>query len=74
MIASRMSVHASDNASNTACPPRRSFVAKRRPPPWTALQRSTANDRIAFGAVLPTPGDCIAGVDNTVEFNVIVVD
>lgn len=58
MIASRMNEHANDGASNTACPPRRSFVAKRRPPPWTALHPSPANDRIAFGAA---------------DFNVIVV-
>jgi hypothetical protein len=48
MIASRMNEHASDGALNTACPPRRSFVAsdaRRRGHTWTppvckALSRS----------------------------------
>jgi len=37
MIASRSPSTTTDAALNTACPPRRSFVAARRPPPWTSL-------------------------------------
>ena len=70
MIASRMSQHANDRASNTACPPRRSFVA------GDARRRGQACDVLlqmltAFGAVLPTPA-MLDGVDNTVGFSFIV--
>ena len=72
MIASRMSQHANDRAWNTACPPRRSFVA------GDARRRGQACDvqpqtMIAFGAVLPTPA-MLAGVDNTVGFSAVVDD
>ena len=51
MIASRMSQHANDRAWNTACPPRRSFVA------GDARRRGQACDvqpqtMIAFGAIV----------------------
>jgi hypothetical protein len=72
MIASRRSQHANDRASNTACPPRRSFVAgdARRRGQACNVQQQTM---IAFGAVLPTPA-MLAGVDNTVGFSAIVDD
>jgi hypothetical protein len=70
MIASRRQQHAQSRAVNTACPPRRSFVAS------DARRRGQAcTDRphmmIASGAVLPTPA-LHAGMDNTVGFTVIV--
>ncbi|HNT38598.1 MAG TPA: hypothetical protein PKO45_05710 [Rubrivivax sp.] len=71
MIASRMNPHTDRRASNPVCPPRRSFVAgdaRRRGPACADQQQPT----IAFGAALPTPAR-FAGVDNTVDFNVIVV-
>jgi hypothetical protein len=71
MIASRMNPHTDRRASNTACPPRRSFVAgdaRRRGQPCTDQLQTM----IAFGAALTTPA-MLAGVDNTVGFNVIVV-
>ena len=70
MNASRKTQHANDRASNTACPPRRSFVAS------DARRRGQACDAqlqtvIAFGAALPTPA-MLAGVDNTIRFSLIV--
>ena len=69
MIASRMSCHASRRASNTACPPRRSFVAgdarRRGQACAESLQTTTA-----FGAALPTPA-MLAGVDNTIRFRLM---
>jgi hypothetical protein len=63
MIASRRLEHAEAAAVNTACPPRRSFVAS------DARRRGQAcsteyDDKIACGDVLPTPA-LPAGVDNT---------
>jgi len=72
MIASRISSHADDRAPNTACPPRRSFVAgdaRRRGQACAALRQPV----IACGAALSTPA-VPAGVDNTVGFTVIVDD
>lgn len=65
MIASRRIEPANARAVNTACPPRRSFVAS------DARHRGQAcsteyDDKIACGAVLPTPA-LRAGVDNTVN-------
>lgn len=69
MTASRMTCHADAGASNTACPPRRSFVAsdarRRGQPCDNTLQKPTA-----FGARLPTPA-LRAGVDNTVRFRLM---
>jgi hypothetical protein len=64
-----MTCHADAGASNTACPPRRSFVAS------DARRRGQACDyslggSTAFGAVLPTP-PLHAGVDNTVRFRLM---
>ena len=73
MTASRNPSGATAKPSNTACPPRRSFVAgdaRRRgqaclnnPPTLTA-----------FGAALSAPATSIAGVDNAQRFSVIVDD
>ena len=65
MIASRSIEHADAAAVNTACPPRRSFVAS------DARRRGQAcsteyHDQIACGDVLPTPA-LRASVDNTVN-------
>jgi hypothetical protein len=69
VIASRMTCHADNVASNTACPPRRSFVAS------DARRRGQACDNnletlCAFGAALPTPA-LRAGVDNTPRFRLM---
>jgi hypothetical protein len=71
MSASHSSSHTTAKPSNMACPPRRSFVAR------DARRRGqacldNAPTMTAFGAALPTPGDCIAGVDNAQRFSVIV--
>jgi hypothetical protein len=71
MTASRSSSSATTASSNTACPPRRSFVASdaRRRGQACPANRPT---RTAFGAALPTPAKSIAGVDNARHFSVIV--
>lgn len=70
MTASRRSITFTVTALNTACPPRRSFVAS------DARRRGQAclNDRpamIAFGAALTTPA-MLAGMDNARRSSVIV--
>ncbi len=73
MTASRNSSGATAAPSNTACPPRRSFVAsdaRRRGQACLATQPITT----AFGAALTTPATSIAGVDNAQRFSVIVDD
>ena len=70
MTASRNSSAATAARSNTACPPRRSFVAsdaRRRGQAYLA-ERQTFT---AFGAALPTPA-MLAGVDNAQRFSVTV--
>jgi len=70
MSASRNPSHANAEASNTACPPRRSFVAsdaRRRGQACTDNQPPTT----AFGAALTTPA-MLAGMDNARPFSVIV--
>lgn len=72
MTASRTSNTAAVIAPETACPPRRSFVA------GDARRRGQAcidspRDITAFGAALPTPA-LRAGVDNARRFIVIVDD
>ena len=69
MIASRMTCCANAGSSDTACPPRWSFVAS------DARRRGHACDNslqtpTAFGAALPTPS-LRAGVDNTVRFRLM---
>jgi hypothetical protein len=69
MIASRMTYCADTGASNTACPPRRAFVAsdaRRRGQACDNTRRSQS----AFGAALPTPA-MLAGVDNTFRFRLM---
>jgi len=70
MTASRSSSSAIAVAANTACPPRRSFVASdaRRPGQACPDNRPTMT---AFGAALTTPA-ILAGVDNARHFSVIV--
>jgi hypothetical protein len=70
MSASRSPKHTTAEPSNTACPPRRSFVAS------DARRRGqaclgNALTMIAFGAALTTPA-MLAGVDNAQRFSVIV--
>ena len=70
MIASRSPSDATPAATNTACPPRRSFVA------GDARRRGQAclSDvpaLTAFGAALTTPA-MLAGMDNARHFSVIV--
>jgi hypothetical protein len=70
MTASRNSSGATATPSNTACPPRRSFVAsdaRRRGQACLANRPTTT----AFGAALTTPA-MLAGVDNAQCFSVIV--
>ena len=72
MTAPRMTCHADTDPSNTACPPRRSFVASdaRRRGQAYAVQRQIL---IAFGAALTTPA-MLAGMDNARRFTVMVDD
>lgn len=70
MTASRNSSGATAKASNTACPPRRPFVAgdARRRGQACRINRPSVT---AFGAALTTP-TMLAGVDNAPHFSVIV--
>jgi hypothetical protein len=72
MTASRNRSGTTAAAENTACPPRRSFVASdaRRRGQACITNAPTAT---AFGAALPTPA-MLAGVDNAQRFSVIVDD
>ena len=70
MTASRNPSGATAKPSNTACPPRRSFVAgdaRRRGQACLVNALTTT----AFGAALTTPA-MLAGVDNAQHFSVIV--
>ena len=70
MIASRSQCQAQVRAMNTACPPRRPFVAsdaRRRGQACLADHQPTT----AFGDVLHTPAKSIAGVHNTRDFKLI---
>jgi hypothetical protein len=70
MTASRNPSGATTRASNTACPPRRSFVAsdaRRRGQACLTNGSTTA----AFGAALTTPA-MLAGMDNAQRFSVSV--
>jgi hypothetical protein len=72
MTASRSSSSTTAIGPNTACPPRRSFVAsdaRRRGQAYLA-ERQTFT---AFGAALPTPA-MLAGMDNARRFTAIVDD
>lgn len=71
MTASRNQRSTTAAPSNTACPPRRSFVAgdaRRRGQACLANTLTTT----AFGATLTTPATGVAGVDNARRFSVIV--
>ena len=72
MTASRSSCSATAVAPNTACPPRRSFVASdaRRRGQACAEERPI---HTAFGAALTTPA-MLAGMDNARRFTEIVDD
>ena len=72
MTASRRSCSITAIAPNTACPPRRSFVAgdARRRGQACAVDRQIL---IAFGAALTTPA-MLAGMDNARRFTAIVDD
>ena len=72
MTASRSSCSTTAVAPNTACPPRRSFVASdaRRRGQACAVESSVL---IAFGAALTTPA-MLAGMDNARRFTEIVDD
>jgi len=72
MTASRNSCSTTAFALNTACPPRRSFVASdaRRRGQACAVERQIP---IAFGAALTTPA-MLAGMDNARRFTVMVDD
>lgn len=70
MIASRRCCQTKVAAPDTACPPRRSFVAgdaRRRGQAWRIDSTTTT----AFGDRFPTPALC-ASVDNLWSFTVIV--
>jgi len=72
MTASRSPSGTTAAAQNTACPPRRSFVAsdaRRRGQACTTNGPTVT----AFGAALTTPA-LLAGVDNARRFSVIVDD
>ena len=72
MTASRSSCSTTAITPNTACPPRRSFVASdaRRRGQAYAVERQIL---IAFGAALTTPA-MLAGMDNAPRFTVMVDD
>jgi hypothetical protein len=72
MTASRRPCDAIATTPNTACPPRRSFVASdaRRRGQAYAVERQIL---IAFGAALTTPA-MPAGMDNARHFTVMVDD
>ena len=72
MTASRSSCSTTAVAPNTACPPRRSFVASdaRRRGQACVAERPIL---IAFGAALTTPA-MLAGMDNAPRFTVMVDD
>ena len=72
MIASRSPCGTTAKTPNTACPPRRSFVASdaRRRGQAYAVERQIL---IAFGAALTTPA-MLAGMDNARRFTVMVGD
>ena len=72
MTASRNPSGATAKPSNTACPPRRSFVASdaRRRGQACAEERPI---HTAFGAALTTPA-MLAGMDNARRFTEIVDD
>ena len=72
MIASRTPSDADAVPVDTACPPRRSFVAGDARRPGQACCNCTPNT-IAFGAALPTPA-MLAGMDNARRFTEIVDD
>ena len=72
MTASRRRSSGTAKPSNTACPPRRSFVASdaRRRGQACFVERPVL---IAFGAALTTPA-MLAGMDNARRFTEIVDD
>jgi hypothetical protein len=72
MTASRKLSDATDIASNTACPPRRSFVASDARRRGQACSTSPTT-MTAFGAALTTPARR-ARVDNAQRLGVIVDD
>jgi hypothetical protein len=72
MTASRRSCSTTALALNTACPPRRSFVAsdaRHRGQAYAAQDQTST----AFGAALTTPA-MFAGMDNARRFTAIVDD
>lgn len=71
MTASRSPSTTTATPSNTACPPRRSFVAGDARRRGQACLANTPTPT-AFGAALTTPATSIAGVDNAQRFSVIV--
>lgn len=70
MTASRNLSNTTAAAMNTACPPRRSFVASDARRRGQACQTNSPAT-IAFGAALPTPA-MLAGMDNAHRFSAIV--
>jgi hypothetical protein len=72
MTASRNPSGATAKPSNTACPPRRSFVASDARRRGQACLATTPS-MTAFGAALTTPA-LRAGVDNARRFSVIADD
>jgi hypothetical protein len=63
MTASRIRVRAAATTPNTACPQRRSFVARDARRRGQACNNDIRNEMTAFGAALTTPA-MLAGVDN----------
>ncbi|NUZ08636.1 hypothetical protein [Piscinibacter koreensis] len=70
MTASRKPSNTSAATMNTACPPRRSFVASDARRPGQACRKDQPA-MTAFGATLPTPA-MLAGMDNAHRFSAIV--